>query len=259
MTESSGPVVLVAHGSRDPRAAAATRALTRAVAAARPGLDVRAAYLDFTLPEPRQVLGALRDAGHPTATVVPLLLTEAYHGRVDIPAVLARARADGLFAEVSVTDVLGPAAGRVHPGLLAGLRRRLAALAVEYDALVLAAAGTRDALARDTVAQAAGALGASLGVPCVPAYASAGPTGGPTGGDAVRQLRGGGARRVAVAAYFLAPGRLYESVADSAREAGAVAVAAPLGDAPEIAHLILDRVAEAAQAPAAQAPVAEAA
>jgi sirohydrochlorin ferrochelatase len=243
VTESSGPVVLVAHGSRDPRAAVATRALTRAVAAARPGLDVRAAYLDFTLPAPRQVLGALRDAGHPTATVVPLLLSSAYHGRVDIPAVLERARADGLFAEVRVTDVLGPVAGRVHPGLLAGLRRRLAALAAsgaEYDALVLAAAGTRDALARDTVAQVAAALGAALGVPCAPAYASA----GPTGGEAVRQLRGGGARRVAVAAYFLAPGRLYETVAASAREAGAVAVAAPLADAPEIAHLILDRVAE---------------
>jgi sirohydrochlorin ferrochelatase len=235
------PVVLVAHGSRDPRAAAATRALTRAVAAARPGLDVRAAYLDFTSPEPRQVLGALQDAGHATATVVPLLLTEAYHGQVDIPAVLERARAEGLRAQISVTDVLGPVDGRVHPALLAGLRRRLAELRVEYDALVLAAAGTRDAVARGSVGQAAGALGALLGVPCAPAYASAS---GPTGADAVRQLRREGAHRVAVAAYFLAPGRLYETVAASAREAGAVAVAAPLGSAPEIARLILDRVGE---------------
>jgi sirohydrochlorin ferrochelatase len=235
------PVVLVAHGSRDPRAAASTRALTRAVAAARPGLDVRAAYLDFTFPQPRQVLGALQEAGHATATVVPLLLTAAYHGRVDIPAVLQSARADGLRAEISVTDVLGPVGGQVHPGLLAGLRRRLAELGVEYDALVLAAAGTRDAVGRASVGQAAEALGAALGVPCAPAYASAS---GPTGAETVRQLRREGARRVAVAAYFLAPGRLYETVAASARQAGAVAVAAPLGSAPEIARLILDRVAE---------------
>jgi sirohydrochlorin ferrochelatase len=235
------PVVLVAHGSRDPRAAASTRALARAVAAAGPGLDVRAAYLEHTFPQPRQVLGALQDAGHTAATVVPLLLTAAYHGRIDIPALLDQARADGLRAEISVTDVLGPVDGRVHPALLAGLRRRLATLRVEYDALVLAAAGTRDAAARATVGQVAAALGAALDVPCLPAYASAS---APTGGAAVRQLRRDGARRVAVAAYFLAPGRLYETVAASAREAGAVAVAAPLGDAPEIAHLILDRIQE---------------
>src|SRR5215475_15239811 len=43
-------VVLAAHGSRDPRAAADTRRLVAAVGAARPDLRVRAAYLDFTDP-----------------------------------------------------------------------------------------------------------------------------------------------------------------------------------------------------------------
>jgi sirohydrochlorin ferrochelatase len=243
VTSLLAPVVLVAHGSRDPRAAASTRALARAVAAARPGLDVRTAYLDHTHPKPPQVLGALQAAGHAAATVVPLLLTAAYHGRVDIPAVLDRARADGLRASITLTDVLGPVDGEVHPALLAGLRRRLSALDVSYDALVLAAAGTRVAEARETVREAASALGASLGVPCVPAYASAA---GPTGADAVRQLQRDGARRVAVAAYFLAPGRLYDMVTSSAREAGAVAVADPLGNAREIAHLVLDRAALAA-------------
>jgi len=45
-------VVLVAHGSRDPRAAAATEALARAVRRARPGWDVRASYLDHAGPRP---------------------------------------------------------------------------------------------------------------------------------------------------------------------------------------------------------------
>jgi sirohydrochlorin ferrochelatase len=200
------------------------------VAAARPGLDVRTAYLDHTSPKPPQVLGALQEAGHATATLVPLLLTAAYHGRIDIPAVLDRARADGLRAQVNVTDVLGPVGGRVHPALLAGLRRRLAELGVAYDGVILGAAGTRDEAARATVGQVAEALGAD-------ASAS-----GPSGAEAVRELRAAGARRVVMAAYFLAPGRLYETVAGSARAAGAVAVAAPLGNAPEIADLILDRV-----------------
>jgi sirohydrochlorin ferrochelatase len=233
------PVVLVVHGSRDPRAAAATRALVRAVAAARPGLDVRASFLDHTLPRPGQVLGALEAAGHAHATVVPLLLTAAFHTRVDVPAVLSDARADGLRMAVSVSDVLGPIGGVVDRWLLAGLRRRLAELGRAYDGIVLAAAGTRDAAARATVVEAADALGTALGVPCVVAYASAA---SPRADEAVAALRAAGARRVAVSAYFLAPGRLYDAAAGSALRAGAVGVAAPLGGARELARLVLTRV-----------------
>jgi sirohydrochlorin ferrochelatase len=239
MTE---PVLLVVHGSRDPRAAAATRSLVRAVAAARPGLDVRASFLDHTLPRPGQVLGALADAGHTRVTVVPLLLTAAFHTKVDVPAVLAEAAAGGLRLDVALADALGPvhgpASAGVDPLLLAGLRRRLAEVGEPYDAVVLAAAGTRDAAARDTVVVAADALGAALGVPCAVAYASAAR---PTGGEAVAALRGAGARRVAVASYFLAPGLLYDTVTGSALAAGAVGAAAPLGGAGELARLVLAR------------------
>ncbi len=232
------PVVLVAHGSADPRAAGATQALARAVAAAQPRLTVRTAYLAEGPPAPRQVLGALQEAGHRSATLVPLLLTAAYHAQTDIPAELDRARTDGLRMEVTVARVLGPVDGQVHPALLAAVRRRLSVAAGPYDALVLSAAGTRDATARITVERVAYALRAAEGVPCVTAYASAA---APTVTEAVRRVRDAGARRVAVAAYFLAPGRLYESMAAAARVAGAAAVSEPLGDAPELADLVLDR------------------
>ncbi|MET8092947.1 CbiX/SirB N-terminal domain-containing protein, partial [Micromonospora sp. NPDC005220] len=107
------------------------------------------------------------------------------------------------------------------------------------DALVLAAAGTRDARARRSVGRVAGALGAEFGVPCRVAYASAAP---PAAGVAVSRLRASGARRVAVSAYFLAPGLFHDAVAEAARAAGAVAVAAPLTDAPELVELVLRRV-----------------
>jgi sirohydrochlorin ferrochelatase len=45
--------------------------------------------------------------------------------------------------------------------------------------------------------------------------------------------------------YFLAPGRLYDAAVDSARDAGAVAAARPLGAASELVRLVLDRVAAA--------------
>ncbi len=236
----SGPaIVLVAHGSRDPRAAAATRALVAAVAAARPGADVRASYLDHTLPAPGQVLRTLEAAGRRRAVLVPLLLTRAFHGRVDVPAAVSAARADGLRMPVTVSEVLGPVGGHVDALLLDGLCRRLHETGEGFDAVVLAAAGTRDAAARDTVDLAARALGARLAVPSAVAYASAA---APTAEQAVTRLREAGAGRVGVAAYFLAPGLLYEVAAGSARRAGAVAVAGALEGLPEIARLVLARV-----------------
>lgn len=223
-------VVLVAHGSRDPRAAAATSALVEAVAAANPAWEVHAAYLDHAGPRPLDVLSWLSAAGHRQAVVVPLLLTAAYHGRVDVPAIVDLAREAGLPIRVRITEVLGPSS----PLLIEALVRRLSGAAL--DAVVLAAAGTRDAAARETVAAAAADLGVRLGVPATVAYSSAAP---PMAGDAVRSL---GAARVGVAAYFLAPGRLYDVAVDSARAAGAVEVAPPLGDAPELVELITARV-----------------
>lgn len=234
------PVVLVAHGSQDPRAAGAIRALARAVAAARPGVPVRASWLEHTEPTPSTVLCSLAAAGHPRAVVVPLLLTAAYHRRVDVPAAVAAARAHGLPLAVRVGDVLGPADGTVDRALLAGLRRRLAETEPgPLDALVLAAAGTRDARARASVGRVAAALSATYGVPCRVSYASAAP---PDVVRTVTRLRAAGARRVGVSAYFLAPGRLYDAVAAGARAAGVAAVAEPLADAPELAELVLRRV-----------------
>jgi sirohydrochlorin ferrochelatase len=232
-------VVLVAHGSRDPRGAAATSALGRAVRRLRPEWDVRVAYLDHAGPRPLEVLASLSPGRR--AVVVPLLLTKAYHGRIDIPAVLSSA-AD-LPVSVTLAEVLGPVAAFPAPEvpalLLDGLVRRLPSAGL--DAVVLAAAGTRDPAARATVEWAADALSARLSLPCAVAYSSAAP---PLPAAAVDLLRASGARRIGVAAYFLAPGRLYDVAARSAREAGAVAVAEPLSDAPELARLVAARVTE---------------
>jgi sirohydrochlorin ferrochelatase len=242
------PVVLVAHGSRDPVAAATTRALARTVAALRPGLDVRVAFLELAVPRPAQVLEAI---GGP-AIVVPLLLTKAFHGRVDLPAQVAG-------FDVTITQPLG----EVSEPLLRGLSRRLheagsravaprseerarhsdsANLRHSYDALVLAAAGTRVASARETVHEVAAALGERVGVPVMAAWASAAQ---PSGAQAVEALRAAGARRVAVASYFLARGQLYNTVVGSAIDAGAVAAAEPLGASWDLARLIVDRTESA--------------
>ncbi|WP_435829834.1 sirohydrochlorin chelatase [Micromonospora costi] len=250
---ATDPVVLVAHGSRDPRAAAATLALARAVSAARPGVAVSASWLDHTEPGPAAALRALAGAGHPRAVLVPLLLTAAYHRRVDIPAAVAEARAAAPGLSVRVTDVLGPAGASVDAGLLEGLRRRLAEAGPgPFDAVVLAAAGTRDARARASVGRVAAALGDGLGVPVRVSYASAAP---PRVGTAVARLHADGARRVAVSAYFLAPGLFHDAVTGEARAAGAVAVSAPLTDAPDLVDLVLRRVDAVCSGRAEASPV----
>jgi sirohydrochlorin ferrochelatase len=176
--------------------------------------------------------------------LVPLLFTSAYHGRVDIPAGLDAARARGLDLDVAVSDVLGPVDGVVPPELLDALSHRLRGA---FDGLVLAAAGTRDAAARATVSLVADALGDRFGVPCVAAYATAA---GPTPAEAVALLRSAGCRGVAVSAYFLAPGRLYDAACAGARSAGAVVMAEPLGAEPSLARLVRRRAAEAVLVPA---------
>jgi sirohydrochlorin ferrochelatase len=143
---------------------------------------------------------------------------------------------------VTVTDIVGPVAGRVPAALLDGLHRRLAETGTPFDAVVLAAAGTRDRAARATVELSARALGHRLRVPCLAAYASAS---APTPGEAVAALQRRGARRVAMGTYFLAPGRLYDAAVESACDAGAVAAARPLGAASELVRLVLARVGAA--------------
>ena len=142
------PLVAVAHGSRDPRAAATVTGLLSAVTARAsrrglPALDVRAAFLDHCAPSLPQVLGSV-DNG--PAAVVPLLLTAAYHSKADIPARLAAAAAASPGLEVASAGTLGP-----HPLLTAALERRLRDAGVSVDdagvrattSVVLAAAGFR--------------------------------------------------------------------------------------------------------------------
>jgi len=239
-------LVLVAHGSRDPRAERSTLALAQAVRR-RAGAPVEAAFLDFSTP---RLVDALAGSTVP-AVVVPLLLTKAYHGRVDVPAEVERARVAAPGVELRLAEVLGPVAGRVPDraaldAIVAGLVRRLGETGgLTTDAIVLAAAGSRDASTLDSVGWVAEALGAALGVPCRAGYASGT---GPGTGAAVAALAGRGARRIAVAGYFLAPGLLFDRAVNQALAAGAACAAAPLGDAPELVDLVLARAAAASGA-----------
>jgi sirohydrochlorin ferrochelatase len=241
-------LVAVAHGSADPRAAAAIGRLMPLIAsrAAARGLavpDLRVAYLGHAAPSVPQVMGSI-DPGAPV-TVLPLLLTAAYHSKTDIPRVLARAVTRP--GRVTYGDPLGP-----HPLLLRALERRLAEAepvvpaALEHPgrtAVVLAAAGSSDPEANATIARLAARWQARARWLAVrAAYASAA---GPDPATAVAGLLAAGARRVLVATYLLAPGFFADRIRDTALAAGATAVSPALGASADLADVVIDRYQEA--------------
>lgn len=240
------PLLVVAHGSRDPRHAATVHALARRVAAARPGLRVETAFLDFCVPSVPQAARRLAADGVGEAVALPLLLTRAFHAKTDIPAVLREATAPLPGLRLRAAGVLGPSWL-----LTAALERRLRQAGLRpgdrsRTGVVLASAGSTDPEASAVIAHVAREWRRTGWCAVRPAFASAcSPAGFPRTEDAVRELRALGARSVAVAPYVIAPGFLPDRIARGARAAGADVLAPVLGAAPELVRLLLTRYDEA--------------
>jgi sirohydrochlorin ferrochelatase len=230
------PVLLViAHGSRDPRHAVTVHALCERVRASRSGLRVEVGFLDYCTPRVPKVIERLAAEGVREIVALPLLLTRAFHAKTDIPAVLRESAARHVGVMVRQADVLGPSAL-----LTAAMERRLAEAGVHGSqpgstGLVLASAGSSDPEARTLIAGIAREWQRSAG------WAAVRPADPSSTSDAVAALRAAGVRRVAVVPYVLAPGVLPDRIARGA--AGADALASVLGDAPEVARLVLRRYA----------------
>ncbi|MCZ1015679.1 sirohydrochlorin chelatase [Streptomyces noursei] len=253
-------LVAVAHGSRHPGAAPTVRALLAGIRALRPDLPVRLGHIELDRPLLADTLAGLRDEGIGEVVLVPLLFGRGHHVTHDLPAALAAApHLSGLIAAP-----LGP-----HALLAEALHGRLLEAgfpARPHDtgrpAVVLAAAGSRAPRSALDTARTAHLLSARLGgVPVLPAYAHPSPATAPDGDasrrpsriaaaptvpDAVRALadRGHHPRDIAVAACFAAPGRF----ADRCAALAPGPAAAPLGDHPALARLVLHRYDQALSA-----------
>lgn len=232
-------LVLVAHGSRNPAAAAVARGLAADAARREPGLDVRVCFVDVHGPTVEETVADLHGA-----VVVPAFLAAGYHVRADLPARLAASGAGpGRFP---VTAALGLARGTTgtepDESVLAAARARLAEAGHRPgDAVVLAAAGSLDARAVAQVRGAARALGAVAGRRVRVGFAA---TGAPEVSALVGALHRAGERRVAVASWLLAPGVFQ----DRLRRSGADVVADPLGVHECVVDAVLRRYREAARA-----------
>ncbi|BBX38286.1 MULTISPECIES: sirohydrochlorin chelatase [Mycolicibacterium] len=225
-------LVLTAHGSADPRSAANAHAIAGHLRRLLPDTDVRVAFCEQNTPN---LVDALADVA-PGSVVTPLLLASAYHARTDIPAIITEAGAD-----VRQADVLGE-----DPRLLQVVRERLTAIGVSrFDAdlgVILASVGSSHPVANARTAALAHTLAEGTRWVGVEAGFATGQT--PSVAEAAARLRASGARRLVIAPWFLAHGKITDRVAEFARTSG-IPMAEPLGPHRLVAATVLDRYEEA--------------
>jgi sirohydrochlorin ferrochelatase len=241
-------LLLIAHGSRDPRYTASFETLCRRLRSL--GHVARVGHLGLCGPDVVEAASLLaRELPGPCAepiVAVPMFLNHGYHVAHDVPAAVATARAVLVAkARIAVSAPLGP-----DPLLTEAMRSRLRELGVRpgdpETAVVLASAGSSDRSARAALdAVAAGWAGDGWhGV--IPAFAAAAR---PDSAEAVARARAGGAGKVVIASYFLAPGLLADRVAAAAP---GVPMGAPFATPedvdPALVCLVLRRGHEAAVA-----------
>lgn len=231
-------LVLTAHGSADPRAAANTHAVADQIRLLRPSLDVRVAFCEKSTPNLLDVLTTLDGP----AVVTPLLLANAYHARVDIPDIIAEARAGCAHAGCAHADILRADTLGEDPRLVRLMRQRLDELDIDLDrddtGVLVVAVGSSHAEANAGTATLADAMAHGTRWTGVRVAYATGPA--PSVADGIAELRHLGVRRIALAPWFIAGGRITDRVAAIAAAEG-IAMAEPLGAHPLLAETLLDR------------------
>jgi sirohydrochlorin cobaltochelatase len=219
----------VAHGSRDEGSQQVVRDLLTA-AGTRLGVRAVPAYLDNASPS---IEGALRDLvadGVDDIAVLPLLLNAAGHSKTDLAASVQKARLDHPGVSLRYGRPFG-----AHPAVAAVLEQRLVEAAAAELPVVLVAGGSLDPDANATVAATSRLLWEGRAHPTVD-YAFASAT-GPSLPAALARVEG----RAAVSLLFLGPGYLPARVSSLA---GDHVLTAPLGAAPQLVDLLVERYGE---------------
>jgi sirohydrochlorin cobaltochelatase len=246
------PLLLAAHGTRDPAGMAGFQALAARVAdlAGQDGIEVAGGFIELSAPPLRDAVTSLAatslaSTGPARIVAVPLMLVAAGHAKGDIPAALAREQARHPGVSFTYARTLGP-----HPALIELLDGRVAAVAGDTPAAVLVVGrGSTDPDANADVVKTARLLWEGRDYPLAEtAFVS---LARPDVTEGLERCRLLGARRIVVARYFLFPGVLPDRVAEQAAQYAAahpeldVAVADVLGDCDELAALVLERYREA--------------
>lgn len=249
--KGTGPALLVVgHGSRDPRGAREFHELVDLVRRRNSSVPVEGGFIELSRPPISECVDRLAEIGTRNVAAVPLMLLAAGHAKDDIPATLVREKMSHPEMSFSYGRALG-----VRPELLELMDERVSAVVPEVEkeetAVLVVGRGSSDPDANSDLSKIARLFYEGRPYPIVEgAYVSMTP---PNVADGLERCRRLGARRVVVFSYFLFTGVLEERIREQS-EAFAVAhpgievrYAGYFGPDERVADLVVERYTEAVE------------
>ena len=241
-------LLIVGHGSRDPRGAREFHDLVGLVRRRNPALTVEGGFIELSRPPISECVDRLAEGGARNVAAVPLMLLAAGHAKDDIPATLVREK----MGHPAMSFGYGRALG-IRPELLELMDERISAVVPEVEkeetVVLIVGRGSSDPDANSDLSKIARLFYEGRPYPAVEsAYVSMTPPDVAEGLDRCRRL---GAKRVVVFSYFLFTGILEERIRGQS-EAFAranigveVRYAGYIGPDASIADLVVERYTEA--------------
>lgn len=242
------PLILAAHGSRDPEGVAACRAVAERVRGLLPGTRMALGFVELAEPSVAEAVAEAIEGrevtGEVDAVLVPLMLATGEHVREDIPRAIDEGRGEARVryaaSLLSSPLLMSAMRHRIEEALGDWRAKDTACVFVGRGSLVTESNAERYRLAR-TLMEESGLGSIHLGFiqvsrPSVP--------------EALNTAMASGARQIIVAPHFLFPGKLRTWNLDQVRAWAEqhpeveVRVAEVIGDCDELARLIVDRYAE---------------
>jgi sirohydrochlorin cobaltochelatase len=208
MTSSEPALLIVGHGSRDPRGAEEFHELVSLVRDHAP-MPVEGGFIELSRPPISECVNNLRERGAREVSLVPLMLLAAGHAKDDVPATLVREKLTHPDLDFHYGRALG-----IRPELLELMDERISAVVPEEEregtAVLIVGRGSSDPDANSDLAKMARLFFEGRPYPLVEtAFVSLAP---PSVTEALERCRRLGAGRVAVFSYFLFTGVLEERI-----------------------------------------------
>ena len=244
---SSEPALLiVGHGSRDPRGAQEFHELVSLVRDHAP-MPVEGGFIELSRPPISECVNNLRERGAREVSAVPLMLLAAGHAKDDVPATLVREKMTHPDLDFHYGRALG-----IRPELLELMDERISADVPEEEkegtAVLIVGRGSSDPDANSDLAKMARLYFEGRPYPLVEtAFVSLAP---PSVTEALERCRRLGAGRVAVFSYFLFTGVLEERIREQSRNFAEdnpemeVRYAGYFGPNARVAALVMERYRE---------------
>jgi sirohydrochlorin cobaltochelatase len=241
-------LLVVGHGSRDPRGAREFHELVGLVRRRNPSLVVEGGFIELSRPPISECVDRLAEEGARDVAAVPLMLLSAGHAKDDIPATLVREKMNHQGMSFRYGRALG-----IRPELLELMDERVSAVVSEREkgdtAVLVVGRGSSDPDANSDLAKIARLFYEGRPYPAVEsAYVSMTP---PDVGTALDRCRKLGARRIVVFSYFLFTGVLEERIRQEAEGFASanrdvdVRYAGYFGPDQLVADLLVERYTEA--------------